>query len=90
MRNVLLSIVLGLVGFFSQQHNSIGNILKMIIPASLILEPFYFKRFATFFYNRPVVDLANKIAAWLELSIGIVTFSIFLFIFWENAKFDYY
>lgn len=81
-----LSIILGMVGYFSQQHNIIGNLLKMSIPASLIIEPFYFKRFSTFFYNRPVVDLANKIAAWLELSIGIGTFIIFLFYFRKNAK----
>jgi hypothetical protein len=83
-----LGIILGLVGYFSQRHNFIGNILKMCIPASLIIEPFYMNRFATYWYHRPVVNLANKIAAWLELSIGIATLILFFFVFSKrkNAK----
>ena len=83
-----LGIILGLVGYFSQLNNSIGNILKMIVPAFLIVEPFYMSRFATYWYNRPIVNLANKIAAWLELSIGILIVILFLFVFRKekNAK----
>lgn len=81
IKAIPLGIILGLVGYFSQLNNSIGNILKMIIPVFLIIEPFYLSRFATHWYNRPVVNLANKIAAWLELSIGILTGILFLFVF---------
>lgn len=83
-----LAIILGLIGYFSQLNNSIGNILKMIIPAFLIIGPFSLGRFTTYWYNRPVVNLANNIAAWLELSIGVLTVILFLFVFRKekNAK----
>ncbi len=81
IKAIPLGIILGLIGYFSQLNNSVGNILKMIIPAFLIIEPFYLGRFTTYWYNRPVVNLANKIAAWLELSIGILTVILFLFVF---------
>jgi hypothetical protein len=88
IKAIPLGIILGLIGYFSQLNNSVGNILKMIIPAFLIIEPFYLGRFTTYWYNRPVVNLANKIAAWLELSIGILTVILFLFVFRKekNAK----
>lgn len=88
IKAIPLGIILGLIGYFSQLNNSVGNILKMIIPAFLIIEPFYLGRFITYWYNRPVVNLANKIAAWLELSIGVLIVILFLFVFRKekNAK----
>lgn len=86
IRAIPMGIILGLVGYFSKGKNLLGNLLKMTIPLSLIIEPFSLHRFTSYWYNRPVVDLANKIAGWLELIIGIVIFILFLFNIRKNEK----
>lgn len=69
---VVFGVPLGLIGWLAQRRDGLGLFARLAIPFGMCVEPFYLGRFWPNPWLRMSVAIAEQIAAWVELGLGVV------------------
>lgn len=82
----IFGIPLGLIGWLAQRRDGLGLLARLTVPVSMCVEPFYTGRFWPNPWLRVSVAIAEQIAAWVELGLGIVALVLIVGIWMKRAR----